>query len=109
MKLNELKKYRSYCSELNEVKGKLNSSKSMDSSVWLLYRKKQLEDQIIAMERFVDSISEYKVWRALTIYCLEPIGENDKTPDWEDVACKIGNGCTESSIKKTVSRFFKKF
>lgn len=108
MTLDELKNYRSYCSELQEIKQELNGGTSEESSTWLLYRKKELEDKTNAMERFVDSIPDYKIRRALRIYCIDPLDENAKAIDWEDVACRIGNGCTESAIKKAVSRYFKK-
>lgn len=108
MTLNEIKNYRLYCSELEEIKSKLNSSGSEESSVLLLFRKKEIEDRISDIERFVDEIHEYKIQRALRMYYMNPIDENGKTLDWEDVACRIGNGCTESNIKKSVSRFFKK-
>lgn len=108
MTLNELKNYRSYCSELQEIKHELNIGTSEESSTWLLYRQKELEDKIKAMKQFVDSIHDYKIYRALKIYCIEPLDENVKAIDWEDVACRIGNGCTESAIRKAVSRYFKK-
>lgn len=108
MTLEELKNYRSYCSELEEIKRELNIGTSEESSTWLLYRQKELEDKTMAMKQFVDSIPDYKIHRALKIYCIEPLDEDAKAVDWEDVACRIGNGCTESAIRKSVSRYFKK-
>ncbi len=108
MTLDELKKYRLYCSELNEIDKKLKSSKTEESTVGLLYRKKELRDKTESIIRFVNSISEYKVRRAIKIYCIDSLDENNKIPDWEDVACKIGNGCTEGAIKMAVKRYLEK-
>ncbi len=105
MTLEELKKYRLYCSEFNELSHKLKNSTSEEST---LYRMKKLSEKIEAIERYVESIEDYKVYRAIKMYCIEPIGEGEKAPDWEEVACRIGNGCTESAIRKAVSRHFKK-
>ncbi len=108
MTLNELKRYRSYCSELREIKHELNGGVSEESSIWLLYRKNELECRTKTIERFVESIPDYKVYRAIKMYCIESIGEGEKVPDWEDVAFRIGDGCTEGAIKQRVSRYLKK-
>lgn len=109
MTLEELKNYRLYCSELQEIKRELNGGTSEESSTGLLYRQKELEDKTKAMEQFVDSIHDYKIYRALRIYCIEPLDENAKSPDWEDVACRIGDGCSEGAIKMAVKRFFARY
>lgn len=108
MTFAEIKEYRLYCAELSEIEKSLKSSKCEESTVSLLYRKNELERKIASIDRFVNRIQEYKVRRALLIYCIEPINENATSPDWDDVARRIGNGCTEASVKMMVKRFFEK-
>lgn len=73
-----------------------------------LNHKNELQRKTESIEQFVNGIQEYKVRRALLIYCIEPINENATSPDWDDVARRIGNGCTEASVKMSVKRFFEK-
>lgn len=108
LSLKEIKKYRLYCAELSDIEISLKSSKCERSTVGLLYRKNELERKIEAINQFVKCINNYKVKRALYIYCIEPINENADVPDWESVANRIGNGCTEASVKMAVKRFFTK-
>lgn len=108
MTLEELKNYRSYCLEREEIKCKLKSGKSEDSSVRLLYCLNEIDDKINTIKQFVNNISDYKIHRALKIYCIEPLDENTSPPSWENVANRIGNGATGDSIRVSVSRYFKK-
>lgn len=109
MTLKELKNYRSYCSELQEIKRELNGGTSEESSTWLLYRQKELEDKTKDIERFVDDITDYTIHRALKILCIEPLDENVSAPNWEKIADRIANGATGDSIRIRVSRYLKNF
>lgn len=106
MTLDELKNYRLYCSEIKDIELQLKSSSSDESTVTLLYRKRELIDKKDVIEKFVKNIPEYKIRRAIIIYYLEPI-LFEIVPSWEKVADRIADGSTGDSLRMAVSRFLK--
>ena len=79
----------------------------------LLYKKSdlkaQLKAQLKAVEDFVKSIEDSKVRKAIEIYYIDDLDESCEKPTWENVADKFKDGSTGDSIKKTVSRYLKKY
>lgn len=75
----------------------------------LLYKKSDLKAQLKAVEDFVKSIEDSKVRKAIEIYYIDDLDESCEKPTWENVADKFKDGSTGDSIKKTVSRYLKKY
>lgn len=132
--VKDLRKYRAICAEIHQIESKLTGSRIHvkdsvksaakhpysvhnvpiegdvyeSSSPALLAKFKRLLWERGVIEDFISSIPEYKVRRALEIYCLEPLGEDMEAPSWEKVADALADGSTGDSIRKSVERFLKK-
>lgn len=113
MKFETIKNYRIICAEIEGIEESLSKpnkacgSRYGNSSPCLLLRKKKLCEEKTMIEDFVSKIKNYKVRRAVELYCLLPLDETGNVPSWESVAVKLGCGCTANSLKVAVSRFFK--
>ena len=69
----------------------------------------KLKERKKHIEKFVESISEYNLLKAVTLYYIEPIEDGEDKPKWEDVVDKVGNGETSGSLKTSLNRELKKF
>ena len=130
----ELKQYRVICAEIQDIDRKLDSemicvkdsvqsaskhpysvhSVTIEGNIYegsspaLLSKKQNLLESKRQIESFVKSISDYKIRRAVEIYYINPLDEDLTKPTWEFVADKFKDGSSGDSIKKSVSRYFKK-
>lgn len=133
MTIEQLKKYRDICSEIDEIQQELNGkhyaadtvsvcappsytahSKRIEgylpdgNTISLLARLSDLRAQQRACEEWVKHIPAYRTRKAIELYYINPIESGDDKPTWESVADKIGNGETSYSLKKAVGRYFQK-
>lgn len=134
MTIKELRQYRSICSEIDYIDGKLNGSKihvrdsvqsaskhpyslhnvQIEGDVYehsspsLLAKKHRLEVQKRIIEEFMEKISDSKIRRVIEIYCLDPVGEDCEVPGWNEIADIFADGSTGESIRKSVTRFLEK-
>ncbi len=125
----KLKRYRENKLELEDKRLKVNSEKVRDSvkgstkdypyilrSCHLegvaedqyddFERIYKIKSEIRDVEKFVNTIDNYKIRKAIEIYYMDPI-DGDK-PSWEKIADFFNDGSTGNSVKKSISRFLKK-
>lgn len=131
MTIDELKNYRSICAEIADIKKELaghyagdtvqsgskhpysvhnvriEGYKSDSSTISLLTRLSVLERSRKEVDIFVKHIPYFKIRKAIKLYYIVPIEQGESKPTWESVADIMGNGCTSSSIKKSVGRYIK--
>ena len=143
MTIEKLKSYRGICAEIKDIKSKLSGSyvgdtvqsgskhpysvhnvhiegySSEGNTLSLLTSLSVLEYSRKEIETFVLSIATYHTRKAVYLYYLAPINEEnefdiynnqfiwDSKPSWEDVADKVGNGVTSYSLKKAKERCLK--
>lgn len=132
MTKDELKQYRALKLELEDIDIEIRNGTIEDSvqgsmknhpyikgirhiegvtagSYGLLYRKSDIKAQIRAIEQFVDSIEDLRVKYAVRRYYIDSVDEDGNKATWETIADKLNDGSTGDSIKKTVSRYLKKY
>lgn len=128
--LKELRSYRVICAEIIQREEKLKKDKyhvvdavqtAADFPYWKhtvgiegdLYpypvepeRRKiqELRDEKARIERYVESVQDYKIRRCIEICFIEPC---DGKITWEMVADKIGDGSTGDSIRMMIKRYMK--
>lgn len=78
------------------------------SSPLLLAKKQKLLAQKREIEKFICGILDYRIRRALELYCLEPLNEDLEIPSWENVADMLADGSTGDSVRMSVKRFLEK-
>lgn len=133
MTIEQLKKYRDICAEIEEIQQELDSkhyvadtvsvctppsytahSKRIDgfppkgNTLSLLAELSTLRAQQRACEEWVNHIPSYRIRKAIELYYISPIEIGEDKPTWESIADKIGNGETSYSLKKAVGRYFQK-
>ncbi|MBQ7131253.1 MAG: hypothetical protein IJO29_01660 [Oscillospiraceae bacterium] len=135
MKVKELRRYRAICAEIEYIESKIENKRihvkdSVQSAAKHPYSKhnvvisgyidddyipastrkrlSELNKQRKQIEQTIHSISDYKVRRALEIYCLNSLDEDMKLPNWETVADIIADGSSGDSIRMSVQRYFEK-
>lgn len=114
MTIKELRSYRAVCAELNQTEAQLKASKMsvkdavqsaskfpyslhsvpVEGAVYdeeLLRRRDELISEKKRLRDFVRSIGDYRVRRALEIYCIDPLDADMEPPNWEDVADALGD------------------
>lgn len=132
MTKEQLKRYRALKLELQDINAEIGDATVHDSVTgskkdfpWtpgtrhvegvpdedynLLVRKSNVESQIKEIEEFVNGIHNYRIKKAIQIYYINEIEPGEDKPTWEDVADEIGNGCSSESVKKSVTRYIKKY
>lgn len=130
MTKEQLKRYREWKLELQDINAGISNSTihdsvsgSMKEFPWtigtrhvegvpdedydLLVRKSNLKAQIKEIEDFVNSIHNYRIKKAIQIYYINDIESGEDKPTWEDVADKFYDGSTGDSVKQAVSRFIR--
>ena len=128
MTKEQLKKYRGWKLELQDINAGISNSTIHDSVSgskkefpWtidtrhvegvpdedydLLVRKSNLKAQIKEIEDFVNGIHNYRIKKAIQIYYIDDIESGEDKPAWEDVADKMGGGQSSEAIKKMVTRY----
>lgn len=134
MTIKELRQYRAICAEIDYINSKLNGNKihvrdsvqsaskhpyslhsvQIEGDVYehsspsLLAKKQHLIAKKQNIERFINDIPDYRIKRALELYCLEPLNENLNVPSWENVADTIADGSTSAALKMAAKRFLEK-
>lgn len=132
MTIKELRSYRTICAEIEHIDKQLGRRTVKDSvqsaskhpyslhsvsvegdiyersSPLLLTKKQKLLAQKREIEELICNVSEYRIRRALELYCLEPLNENLEIPNWENVADMLADGSTGESLRKAVTRFLEK-
>lgn len=76
-----------------------------DKDYDLLIRKSDLENQIREIDKFVKSIPDYNLKKAVMIYYINDIEDGEDKPTWEDVADEIKNGYNSGKLKVSLGRF----
>ena len=130
MTKEQLKRYREWKLELQDINAGISNSTihdsvsgSMKEFPWtigtrhvegvpdedydLLVRKSDLKAQIKEIEDFVNGIHNYRIKKAIQIYYIDDIESGEDKPTWEDVADKMGGGQSSEAIKKMVTRYLK--
>lgn len=130
MTKEQLKRYREWKLELDEINDEINEKcikgsvqGSMidypyilqnhkiggiaDADYDLLVRKSNLKAQIKEIEDFLNSIHNYRIKKAIQIYYIDDIESGEDKPTWEDVADKMDGGQSSEAIKKMVTRYLK--
>ncbi|MFR1842981.1 MAG: hypothetical protein ACLUV3_00455 [Oscillospiraceae bacterium] len=130
MTKEQLKRYREWKLELQDINAGISNSTihdsvsgSMKEFPWtigtrhvegvpdedydLLVRKSDLKAQIKEIEDFVNSIHNYRIKKAIQIYYINDIESGEDKPTWEDVADKMDGGQSSEAIKKMVTRYLK--
>lgn len=128
MTKEQLKRYREWKLELQDINAGISNSTIHDSVSgskkefpWtigtrhvegvpdedydLLVRKSNLKAQIKEIEDFVNGIHNYRIKKAIQIYYIDDIESGEDKPTWEDVADKMGGGQSSEAIKKMVTRY----
>lgn len=128
MTKEQLKRYREWKLELQDINADISNSTIHDSVSgskkefpWtigtrhvegvpdedydLLVRKSNLKAQIKEIEDFVNGIHNYRIKKAIQIYYIDDIESGEDKPTWEDVADKMGGGQSSEAIKKMVTRY----
>lgn len=128
MTKEQLKRYREWKLELQDINAGISNSTIHDSVSgskkefpWtigtrhvegvpdedydLLVRKSNLKAQIKEIEDFVNGIHNYRIKKAIQIYYIDDIESGEDKPVWEDVADKMGGGQSSEAIKKMVTRY----
>lgn len=128
MTKEQLKRYREWKLELQDINAGISNSTIHDSVSgskkefpWtigtrhvegvpdedydLLVRKSNLKAQIKEIEDFVNGIHNYRIKKAIQIYYIDDIESGEDKPAWEDVADKMGGGQSSEAIKKMVTRY----
>lgn len=128
MTKEQLKRYREWKLELDEINDEINEKcikgsvqGSMidypyilqnhkiggiaDADYGLLERKAEIKAQIKEIEDFLNSIHNYRIKKAIQIYYIDDIESGEDKPTWEDVADKMGGGQSSEAIKKMVTRY----
>lgn len=128
MTKEQLKRYREWKLELQDINAGISNSTIHDSVSgskkefpWtigtrhvegvpdedydLLVRKSDLKAQIKEIEDFVNGIHNYRIKKAIQIYYIDDIESGEDKPTWEDVADKMGGGQSSEAIKKMVTRY----
>lgn len=128
MTKEQLKRYREWKLELQDINAGISNSTIHDSVSgskkefpWtigtrhvegvpdedydLLVRKSNLKAQIKEIEDFVNGIHNYRIKKAIQIYYIDDIESGEDKPTWEDVANKMGGGQSSEAIKKMVTRY----
>lgn len=132
MTIKELRNYRTICAEIEHIDKQLGKHTVKDSvqsaskhpyslhsvsvegdiyehsSPLLLIKKQKLLAQKRGIEKLICGVSEYRIRRALELYCLEPLNEDLEIPSWEDVADMFADGSTAASLKMAVKRYLEK-
>ena len=128
--IKDLRNYRALCAEIEQKEQSLREKKQhvfdmVQSSAEFPYsqhnvviegdvyaaptheeraRITQLMTKRFAVEKFVGSITDYKVRRIIELYYIEPAyGEK---PTWEDVADRLNDGSTGDACRMVVARYF---
>lgn len=132
MTKEQLKRYRALKFELADVNAQIRQGSMQDSvqgsmkehpyimrnhkvvgvpdeDYDLLVRKSDIKAEIKEIEEFVNGIHNYRIKKAIQIYYINEIEPGEDKPTWEDVADEIGNGCSSESVKKSVTRYIKKY
>lgn len=130
MTKEQLKRYREWKLELQDINAGISNSTIHDSVSgskkefpWtigtrhvegvpdedydLLVRKSNLKAQIKEIEDFVNGIHNYRIKKAIQIYYIDDIESGEDKPTWEDVADKMDGGQSSEAIKKMVTRYLK--
>lgn len=130
MTKEQLKRYREWKLELQDINAGISNSTIHDSVSgskkefpWtigtrhvegvpdedydLLVRKSDLTAQIKEIEDFLNSIHNYRIKKAIQIYYIDDIESGEDKPTWEDVADKMDGGQSSEAIKKMVTRYLK--
>lgn len=123
MTKEQLKRYREWKLELQDINAGISNSTihdsvsgSMKEFPWtigtrhvegvpdedydLLVRKSDLKAQIKEIEDFVNSIHNYRIKKAIQIYYINDIESGEDKPTWEDVADKMDGGQSSEAIKR---------
>ena len=134
MTIAELKQYRNICAEIQDLEDDLNVNhyvgdtvqsatrfphknhnvhiegyKPDGGTVAKLARLAERKKQRDSIDQFVESISDYKLKKAVKLYYINPIEDGEDKPTWEMVVDEIGQGATSESIRQTVMRYIKNF
>ena len=80
-----------------------------DEDYDLLIRKSDLTAQIKEIEDFVNSIPNYHLKKAVSIYYINDVESGEDKPTWEDVAEEIGNGFTSKKLEVQLGRYIKSY
>lgn len=130
MTKEQLKRYREWKLELQDINAGISNSTihdsvsgSMKEFPWtigtrhvegvpdedydLLVRKSDLKAQIKEIEDFVNGIHNYRIKKAIQIYYIDDIESGEDKPTWEDVADKMDGGQSSEATKKMVTRYLK--
>lgn len=131
MTVNQLKKYRSICAELEDIEQEIENCYVGDTvqtgskfpfkvhneqiqnyvsnrnTSSLLTRKSTLKELKADIDSFVSSIEEYQIRSAIEIYYIRKIELGESKPTWEDVADVSRVSQTSNAIKKMVNRYLK--
>ena len=131
MTKEQLKRYREWKLELDEINDEINEKcikgsvqGSMidypyilqnhkiggiaDADYGLLERKAEIKAQLKAVDDFANGIDDYKIRKAIRIYYMEPLDESCEKPTWGSIANKFYDGSTGDSIRISVQRYLKK-
>lgn len=132
MTKEQLKKYRTWKAELNDLKLDTKSETVQESvqrsmrehpyifghdhvegvpndKYDLLIRKSNLKAKIKEVDDFVKSIPDYNLKKAVMIYYINDIEDGEDKPTWEDVADEIRNGYNSSKLKVNLGRYINNY
>lgn len=130
MTKEQLKRYREWKLELDEINDEINekcikgsvqgSMKDYpyilqnhkiggvaDADYGLLERKAEIKAQLKTVDDFVNGIKDFKIRKAIKMYYVEPIDESGEKIKWERIADFFNDGTTGESWRKKTDRYIK--